>query len=980
MAALDEMQRSDNAPQHDRSEVAFSFPPISESLRRHGLTGCLHVVAPLIDNARRQVRQGLQTLANMYSHVPFDPGTVEAHLAGNIAERLLTMMARTLVLELNVARLDGLLVGDTPGERFENYSTRLRQPAVASQLFSEYPVLRDQIVKFLDTWAAFGLEFMEHLCVDWSDLHNALFPAHPGHLVGLTVGAGDTHCHGRSVIIASFAGGERIVYKPRSLAVDGHFQELLVWLNDRGAQPAFRLLKHLDRGSHGWSKFISADACQTVDEVTRFYRRQGAYLAILYALEASDFHCDNLIAAGEHPVLVDLEALFHPRFRAPLSTDAEDVTGGILSHSVLRVGLLPCYTTGEDKAVDISGLGNAAGQLTRHPMACWECANTDEMRLVRKRMLITGAENRPSLNGAHVDLLDHTSSIVDGFDSMYRLILRHRVELTAFLDRFASDEVRVIVRATQSYAALLHESFHPDVLRSEVERVGFFNRLDSNPGAWLGQLVPAERKDLLNCDIPYFTTRPSSREILTSSHESIPSVLDESGLATVQRRISTLSEEDLERQSWLIRASLATLSSHAGMSLHLDCSRSVCSGKVAASPQQLLAAARSVGDRLAELSFGPRDRATWIGLVPSGEREWRLDPLGLDLYNGLPGVILFFAYLGAALADERYSGLARSALRTLHRQMKDSHGAVSVGAFTGLGGIIYCLVHLGILWRDPSCLSQADQLRDQIPDLLREDKHLDIIGGAAGTILALHALHRHQPSDRTLAVARACGEHLLECSIKTEYGIGWLGNFNAPYPLTGFAHGNAGIAYALLKVAALTGMDRFTHAALEAFAYERSLFSSEHANWPDLRISNSAPQFVNAWCHGAPGIGLSRLCSLSHVDGRQLVAEIDAALSTTLAKGFGSGHTLCHGDLGNADILLHAAQVLHQPRWRLHANKVAAHAIETAAQTGWNCGNPLGIESPGLMTGIAGIGYALLRLADPDRVPSVLALEPPRLQ
>jgi hypothetical protein len=35
------------------------------------------------------------------------------------------------------------------------------------------------------------------------------------------------------------------------------------------------------------------------------------------------------------------------------------------------------------------------------------------------------------------------------------------------------------------------------------------------------------------------------------------------------------------------------------------------------------------------------------------------------------------------------------------------------------------------------------------------------------------------------------------------------------------------------------------------------------------------------------------------------------------------------------------------------------------------------VESPGLMTGLAGIGYALLRLAEPHRVPSVLGLAPP---
>jgi lantibiotic modifying enzyme len=35
------------------------------------------------------------------------------------------------------------------------------------------------------------------------------------------------------------------------------------------------------------------------------------------------------------------------------------------------------------------------------------------------------------------------------------------------------------------------------------------------------------------------------------------------------------------------------------------------------------------------------------------------------------------------------------------------------------------------------------------------------------------------------------------------------------------------------------------------------------------------------------------------------------------------------------------------------------------------------IDSPGLMNGLAGIGYALLRLAEPERVPSVLTLAPP---
>lgn len=37
---------------------------------------------------------------------------------------------------------------------------------------------------------------------------------------------------------------------------------------------------------------------------------------------------------------------------------------------------------------------------------------------------------------------------------------------------------------------------------------------------------------------------------------------------------------------------------------------------------------------------------------------------------------------------------------------------------------------------------------------------------------------------------------------------------------------------------------------------------------------------------------------------------------------------------------------------------------------------PLNIQTPGLMFGVAGIGYGMLRLADSANVPSVLTLQP----
>jgi lantibiotic modifying enzyme len=123
-----------------------------------------------------------------------------------------------------------------------------------------------------------------------------------------------------------------------------------------------------------------------------------------------------------------------------------------------------------------------------------------------------------------------------------------------------------------------------------------------------------------------------------------------------------------------------------------------------------------------------------------------------------------------------------------------------------------------------------------------------------------------------------------------------------------------------------------------------------------------------AWCHGAPGIGLARADALAALGGGDEYAplreDLALALATTHASGFGQGHSLCHGDLGNAELLL-AAGMPTEP--------VAAQVLATPPR----CGTPAEVETPSLMIGLAGIGYGLLRLASPETVPSVLLAQGP---
>lgn len=86
---------------------------------------------------------------------------------------------------------------------------------------------------------------------------------------------------------------------------------------------------------------------------------------------------------------------------------------------------------------------------------------------------------------------------------------------------------------------------------------------------------------------------------------------------------------------------------------------------------------------------------------------------------------------------------------------------------------------------------------------------------------------------------------------------------------------------------------------------------------------------------------------------------------------------MCHGDLGNLELLLQAGHRLDDPTLLTQTCQLASLILDGAQKQGWLCRVPFNVETLGLMTGLADIGYGLLWLADLQRVPAVLLLELP---
>jgi type 2 lantibiotic biosynthesis protein LanM len=968
----------------------ISLEPQTSDEAQKGLHGFLAVVLPLINQGFARLDLRVRTLQHTSSSLPFEPAELAKLFVPALLKRLSQVLARTLVLELNVTRLKGYLTGDTESERFASFVERLRGREIALALLEEYPVLARQVWRCINQWVNSTWEFLERLTADVEKIKETFCPdGQLGVLDWVDIGAGDFHRNGRSVTIARFSSGLRLIYKPRPMDIEVHFQRLLQWLNQRGDHPPFKTLSVLNQGTYGWVEFVAAKGCTSEDQLRRFFARQGGYLALLYALEAVDYHLENLIACGEHPLLVDLEALLHPRMESEGPVQSPTA---ITEHSVLRVGILPqrFWISDESDGVDLSALGGVAGQLWPRRGLYLEGIGTDLMRVSHKHFPLSGGQSRPSLNNEEVDVILYTDDILRGFAAVYRQLIAHRDELLAEkgpIAPFVDDEIRVILRPTSLYGLFLQDSFHPDFLRDALDRERLFDQLwvpiESRPH--LSRVIAYEREDLWRGDIPLFTTQPSSCDLWSSSGTRIENFFKEPAMNAVRQRISQLSEGNLEQQLWFIRASLTSLlkGEDAGGS------RGYQPFQPRSSPEgsSFLKAAIDIGNRLEELAFQGQEDISWLGVTLLKDRLWSLQPLGVDLYEGTPGIALFLAYLGLLSRQQRYRELAERTIATSVCQLEQSKGVLrSIGGFAGWGGAIYALTHLGCLWERGDLLERAYEYGELIPKLIPADKRFDVIRGSAGCIGSLLGLYRITGSRRVLEIASQCGDHLLAQAQTMEQGIGWVQEDLSTRPLTGFSHGNAGITWALLQLWSVAKQERYRKAVLDALSYERSLFSARARNWPDLRdpglsgraSSGTGEDFMTAWCHGASGIGFSRLKSLGHLNNREIREEIDIALGTTLEQGFGHNHSLCHGDLGNLDFILEASRILNKPLLDRQVNQLSAMVLESASRYGWLCGAPLNVETPGLMTGLAGIGYEMLRLASPSEVPSILMMDPPR--
>jgi lantibiotic modifying enzyme len=421
-------------------------------------------------------------------------------------------------------------------------------------------------------------------------------------------------------------------------------------------------------------------------------------------------------------------------------------------------------------------------------------------------------------------------------------------------------------------------------------------------------------------------------------------------------------------------------------------------------PELFLKAAAGIGRALCRTAYWDKE-GRWCNWVGRSTREapaggGPLTPtaaaLGPDLYAGSAGVALFLAQLAAVTGDGECRRTADGALaRSIRQADRQPPGAIPALSFhAGLVGLAYAAHRVAALTGGAATGDPVGSLLARAEAARASSHLLDVLGGNAGAIPALLVLGGGEHGSRAAALAVSLGDEL--CRTAVRQGGAWVWDVEqacgpgfGTRPLTGLAHGAAGLGLALLELYAATGREDFLEGGRAAFAYEDQLFDPRARNWPDLRASEPAgaaatgPHYMVAWCHGAAGIGLARLRAraLDPARGAAYAAAAHAALDTTAAtlEGLvnlpGGDATLCHGLCGLAETLLTGGQWLGEEGYRTRARAATAALVARHAAAGdWPSGVPSRGPSPSLMLGTAGVGYHLLRQYDPRRVPPVLVV------
>jgi len=842
------------------------------------------------------------------------------------------------------------------GGSFETFIQSVRQSEYRI-LFERFPVLARQISHLLTSWTNSTNLFLERLRTDFSEVialgqSENRWPK----LVRTKTGISDRHDGGKQVILLIFDDGKQVLYKPKDLSIAEALVRVDRWLAGVGFTAAWRLARVIKREEYGWEEFIEQSPCQNAQDVRHYYRGGGELLCLAYLLNGCDLGFENVIAAGDRPVPIDTESFFHPG-RGSAKFDSTPGAAHVLelgNPSVIETGLLPFWQLSASHVpADYCGLGSGFVDLTHTNVTDWENLNSDQMRPVTKPRSPRHAGNTVRLGNEIQDVRRYQAELITGFGRLYHFVSDRKTEFSRLIEQFAQSKTRFVYRPTTLYGFLLKQARAPKCLTSGVRQSIVFEQLyrvplrDNALTPETKTLIDFEVQSLLGLDIPRFHIRLNSTELLGRNFH-LPSAARKKPIDIVFERIAAMGADDFRFQTEVIQESLRRFPATIEKPLTGAQAETVVQQFANELTQRI---SKSDGPYLWDPpSFLPRD-------LSAAHRE--------GIYLGDMGPLIFLA------AVDQFTGSAfpkRPGSRFMERlAVFEPPADYPPGICNGVGALIYGALVLGRLTKDSDWTALALALNKRVK-LRPETDEPDIISGVAGLLVALTRLYQ-VTKDAGAAGNALAAARMLAARYHPE--LGWTRSNGDSY--VGFAHGLAGISFALTEYSRTFCDPQFNELVERALKLMRGFFDPKNSSWP---IAVRGPQgSLNNWCNGAAGILLATV----GVETPQKLSRDELDIVVEKIRQRGSMDHWCCGNFGIAEVLSYIASRENRPEFQASAANLIEQTLERGLRGAFfRLQQSVGENfcfSPSLFRGISGIGYSLLCFAYPGELPRILAFE-----
>lgn len=904
-----------------------------------------------IDEFKRQLNTGKEQIA---------PGVYE-DFRDELAVRLQNIALRTLIAEMHGYKQRGMLKGADSKEQYQDFCKQCGSEEFFYHIADTYPVLIRCIRERIECQIQYYVQVMQWFREDSDKIGGLFFDGGTqGRITGIESGLSDLHNGGTEVLKICLENGKKLLLKPRSMENEQFFTRLLGWISERTGSSQYHYTI-LSRYDHSWCEIVEYQSCESEQDIHQYYRRLGEQLFLAYLLGTSDIHTENLIACGPYPVIVDLEALARPG-KEIQAESAEDAIYSWIRELVIGTGILPFYVWNkEGEGIDGSAIHSKKGQKLPFQIPAVAEEETSNMYITYREGFTSAGRNLAWMKGKEETIAAYVDDLLSGFSEAYQAVEKEKVFFQRALVEGKGLQSRVVLMHTQRYAMLLNSSYHPSLLMDGAEREIFLYSIGQGRWDREERIVREEILALLRGDIPCFSSGMDEKSLYAGEEKCEEAFFQRTAYSRILERLGQLDQTDRNKQCDLIRTSMELIPENKEHFMNQIYEVRADNGfGQTMDKESLNRIIAALTDRLCTYAIWNQKKSevSWpvLHFASSGNYAWQIRPMGIYFYDGLSGMLLLTTVMQEKQKSERIERIQKALQRQLFRYtdegMEDLKNLQSqnTGAYTGESSVVYTYLKLYQLTKEAIYLQYARKHAEIVSKIVSKDTCADLLGGKAGAAWVFLQMFEQTGEERYVKEAEKSVYSMLPQAVKMECGIGWKPEIGEN-PISGMAHGNAGILMPVLALWELTKKQEYEILAEKIREYEESLYDEKRGNWIDRRKDKEEGEDTVAWCHGAAGILLARLWGYQRVTDRawkeRLKNDIERAYRKTETYWKRDSWSLCHGTGGNLWIMDIADRVLGKEQ----KNRMDIDEFQLLPQERLN---------PGIMGGYGGILLYLL--------------------